>query len=53
MSPNAKDTLLIKNKEGEKVLVRKILTQVCLGTIFSDIVHENPTIKHKAGKRAF
>ena len=53
VSPNAKDTLLIKNEEEEKVPVRKILTQVGLGTIFSDIVRENPTIKHKVGKRAF
>ncbi len=53
MSPNAKDTLLIKNKEGEKVPVRKILTQVGLGTIFLNIVRENPTIKHKVGKCAF
>jgi hypothetical protein len=53
MSPNAKDTLLIKNDEGEKVPVWKILTQVVLGTIFLDIVRENPTIKHKVGKRTF
>jgi hypothetical protein len=53
VSPNAKDTLLIKNEEGEKVPVWKILTQVGLGSIFLDIVRENPTIKHKVGKRAF
>jgi hypothetical protein len=53
VSPDAKDTLIINNEEGEKVPVRKILTQVGLGTIFLDIVHENPTIKHKVGKCAF
>jgi hypothetical protein len=53
VSPNAKDTLLIKNEEGEKVPVQKIPTQVGLGTIFLDIVCENPTIKHKVGKCAF
>ena len=45
VSPNAKDTLLIKDGNGEKVSVRKIMTQVGLGTIFTDIVRENPTIK--------
>jgi hypothetical protein len=53
MSLNAKGTLLIKKEEGEKVPVRKILTQVGLGTIFSDIVRENPTIRHKVGEHAF
>jgi hypothetical protein len=53
VSPNAKNTLLIKNKEGEKVPVQKILTQVGLGTIFLDIVRENPKIKHKVGERTF
>ncbi len=53
MSPNAKDTIQVKNADGEKIAVRKILTQVGLGTIFSDIVHDNPTIKQKVGERAF
>ncbi len=51
--PNAKDTLQVKNANGEKVLVRKILIMVGLGTIFSDIVRDNPTIKNTVGKRAF
>jgi hypothetical protein len=38
--PNTKDTLQVKNADGEKVLVRKILTMVGLGTIFSDIVRD-------------
>jgi hypothetical protein len=51
--PNAKDTLQVKDADGEKVSVPKVLTQVSLGTIFSDIVHDNPTIKGKVGERAF
>jgi hypothetical protein len=51
--PNTKDTLQVKNADGEKVLVRKILTMVGLGTIFSDIVRDNPTIKNTVGERAF
>jgi hypothetical protein len=47
VSPNTKDTLQVKNADGETVLVRKILTMVGLGTIFSDIVRDNPTIKNK------
>jgi hypothetical protein len=35
------------------VQVRKILTMVGLGTIFSDIMHDNPTIKTLVGERAF
>jgi hypothetical protein len=38
VSPNAKDTLHLKNAEGKKVSVPKVLTQVGLGTIFSNIV---------------
>ena len=53
MSPNAKDTIKVKNSDGEKVGVRKILTMVGLGTIFSDIVRDNPTIKKKVGERAY
>ncbi len=53
VSPNMKDTLQVKNADVEKVLVRKILTMVGLGTIFSDIVRDNPTIKNTVGKRAF
>jgi hypothetical protein len=33
--------------------VRKILTMVGLGTIFSDIVRDNPTIKNTVGECAF
>jgi len=51
--PNTKDTLQVKDADGEKVSVRKVLTQVGLGTIFSDIVRDNPTIKGKVTKRAF
>ena len=46
VSPNSKDTLQHKNADGEIVLVRKVLTQVSLGSIFSDIVREHPTIKN-------
>jgi len=53
VSPNTKDTLQVKNADGETVLVRKILTMVGLGTIFSDIVRDNPAIKNKVGERAF
>ena len=51
--PNTKNTLKVKNANGEKVLVRKNLTMVGLGTIFSDIVQDHPTIKNKVGERAF
>jgi len=51
--PNTKDTLQVKNANGDKVLVRKILTMVGLGTIFSDIVRDHPTIKNKVGEHAF
>jgi len=53
LSPNAKDTLQVKDADGKKVSVRKVLTQVGLRTIFSDIVRDNPTIKGKVGERAF
>ena len=53
VSPIAKDTVLLRNAEGEYVRVRKILTMVGLGTIFSDIMHDNPTIKTRVGERAF
>ncbi len=53
VSPNAKDTLQVKDADGKKVSVPKVLTQVGLGTIFSDIVRDNPTIKGKVGERAF
>ena len=33
--------------------IRKVLTQVGLGTIFSDIVRENPVLKGKVGERSF
>lgn len=51
--PNRKDTLQVTNANGEKVKVRKMLTMVGLGTIFSDIVRDNPTIKNNVGERAF
>jgi hypothetical protein len=53
VSPNARDTLQVKNADGKKVAVPKLLTQVCLGAIFSDIIKDNPTIKNKVGERAF
>jgi hypothetical protein len=45
--------LQLKNADGEKVAVRKILTMVGLGTIFSDIICDNPTMKKKVGEWAF
>ena len=53
VSPNAKDTLQVKNADGKKVAVPKLLMQVGLGTIFSDIIKDNPTIKNKVGEHAF
>ena len=53
VSPKAKDTIQVKNSDGEKVGVRKILTMVGLGTIFLDIVRDNVTIRKKVGERAF
>ncbi len=47
VSPKLKDTMQLKNADGDKVVVQKILTMVGLGTIFSDIKHDNPTIKKK------
>jgi hypothetical protein len=43
----------MKNADGEKVVVPKLLTQVGLGTIFSNIIKDNPTIKNKVGVHAF
>jgi hypothetical protein len=51
--PNTKNTLQVKNANGEKVSVKKIVTMVGLGTIFSDIVRDNPTIKNTVGKCTF
>ena len=53
VSPNLKDTIMVRNKEGVKVPVRKIMLMVRLGTIFSDIVHANLTIRNKVSKCAF
>jgi hypothetical protein len=53
VSPNTKDTLQVKNADGEIVSARKILTMLGLGTIFSDIVRDYPTIKKTVGERAF
>ena len=52
VSPNARDTLQLKNTYGEKVAVSKLLTQVGLGTIFSNI-KDDPTIKNKVDEHAF
>jgi hypothetical protein len=51
--PNTKDTLLVKSADGETTAVRKILTMVGIGTIFSNIVRNHPTLKNKVGERAF
>ncbi len=53
VSPNAKDRLQVKDADGKKVSVPKVLTQVGLGTIFSNIVRNNRTIKGKVGERVF
>jgi hypothetical protein len=53
VSPNARDTLQVKNADGKKVAVPKLSMQVGLGTIFSDIIKDNPTIKNKVGECAF
>ena len=53
VSPNSKDRLQTKNAEGEKIFIQKVMTMVGIGTIFSDIVRENPTIKTTVGERAF
>ena len=53
VSPNSKDTLQHKNEDGEIVLVQKVLTQVGLGSIFSNNVCEHPTIKNRVRERAF
>jgi hypothetical protein len=39
--PNANDTLQVKNADSEKVSVCKVLMQVGLRTIFSDIIRDN------------
>ncbi len=41
------------NADGKKTLVREKLTMVGLGTIFLDIIQDNPIIKNKVDKRAF
>jgi hypothetical protein len=43
----------LMNADGKKVVAPKVLTQVGLGTIFSDIIKNNPTIKNKVGEHAF
>ncbi len=53
VSPNARDILQVKNAGSKKVAVSKLSTQVSLGTIFSDIIKDNPTIKNNVGERAF
>jgi hypothetical protein len=53
MSPNARDMLQVKNLDGEKVAVPKLLMQGGLRPIFSDIIKDNPTIKNKVGEHAF
>ena len=53
VSPNTKDTLQVKNTDGETIIVRKIMTMVGLGTIFSDIVRDHQAIKTKVGERLF
>ncbi len=53
VSPNARDMLQVKNVDGKQVAGSKLLMQVNLGTIFSDIIKDNPTIKNKVGEHAF
>jgi hypothetical protein len=53
MSPNTKDMLQLKNANGKKVLVPKVLMQVGLGTFFSNIINNNPTDRNKVGECAF
>jgi hypothetical protein len=43
----------VESAKGEKVLVRKILTMVGLGTILFDIIRDNPTIKNTVGECVF
>jgi hypothetical protein len=43
----------LKKANSKKVLAPKVLMQVGLRTIFSDIVNNNPTIKNKVGECAF
>ncbi len=43
----------MKNADGKKVVVPKLLTQVGLGNIFSNITKDNQTIKNNVGERAF
>ncbi len=52
MSPNAKDMLQVKDANGKKLSVCKVLMQIGLRTIFFDIVHDNPTIKSMVVERA-
>ncbi len=53
VSPNTRDTLQVKNADSKKVAVPKLLMQVGLGNIFSDIIKNNQTIKNNVGERAF
>ncbi len=53
VSPNARYTLQVKNADSKKVAVPKLLMQVGLGTIFCDIIKDNPTIKNKVGEHVF
>jgi hypothetical protein len=52
VSPNAKNMLQLKNVDGKKVAVHKVLTQVGLGAIFSNIIKDDPTIKNKVGEHS-
>jgi hypothetical protein len=53
VSPNTRDTLQLKNADGKKVAVPKLLMHVDLGIIFSIIIKDKPTIKNKVGGRAY
>jgi hypothetical protein len=44
--PNTKDKLQLPNTSGEKITVCKILLMVGLGTIFLEIIYDDPTIKN-------
>jgi hypothetical protein len=53
VSTNGRYTLHLKNADGEMVAIPNFLTQVSLGTIFLNIIKDNPTLKNKVGERAF
>eukprot|EP00966_Prymnesium_polylepis_P310011 7162572-Prymnesium_polylepis.1 len=53
VSPVGKDTLKVKDAEGVKQEVPKVLHQVGLGEIFSDLLTDMPALKGVVGERSF